>query len=245
VPKTTTTTPQQIGDIGERAFEAFASRAGILTHQPNKDRNGWDNLLELNTIRAGDGRPRDLREGPLRCFVQIKTTMPGGKVRAVPLEILDKAAKDPGPWFFIHVQLDASNVAERYLVLHIDRDIVATVLQRERAATVANASLRELVSLPWSNAVEFGPNQHDRFGLWLRGTVAEPIAYSERKVDWLRHVGFEAMPIHGSFRLGSSREVGDLAEVFLGLRESVEVKELKIANVRFGIPVAEPIIPGP
>jgi hypothetical protein len=81
---------QQIGDVGESAFQAFVAPAGLLTHAPSKDRNGWDTLLELNVACLQDGLDHRRHERPFRgraVLVRTVTYFP----------FCEPAAPDPDP----------------------------------------------------------------------------------------------------------------------------------------------------
>ena len=62
-----------IGDLGEADFVRLCTSVGLIATKPEKDKNGWDYLVEF-PFQSIDILPIDSQPSAIKCMVQVKST---------------------------------------------------------------------------------------------------------------------------------------------------------------------------
>ena len=233
---------QKIGDIGEAEFGRMAVGAGFDVHPPARDRRGWDQLLEIHVPVPDETLSADHNPGPLGAFVQVKTTTGDRDPEGIKLSVLDRAVKDPNPWFFAHVRLDPSDRPVEIRVLHVDRELMAVVLRAERASQGALHKRR--LALPWSTAERIPLDDFQALRHFVLKTVGDPRSYAAAKLAHERQVGYDEYPGRIRFRLSSGEDLVRMGDALLGSGDDVSVRDMAFGDVRFGLESTLKVLPG-
>ena len=112
----------QIGTIGQDAFNYLCSQALITATIPKKDKYGWDYQLEWDRLR-------EAFEPPETCFVQVKTASKGARSASITLSNWRRMAHGHAPWFVVAVALQ-DREAESFYVVPIDEALVARAVKK-------------------------------------------------------------------------------------------------------------------
>lgn len=229
---------KRIGRIGESRIQELAHRAGFVVHQPKDDEHGWDHLLELQLIPE-DRVSLDRRPPLLRASVQVKTSR-AHDAFAIKLTVLENAAKDTHPWFFILVLLDKDDEPDELRVVHIDNVWVEKILQRLRMATSESKEeiSEQTMRVSWQEASPLDASDCSAFRDFIVGRTGDPSAYARRKLDANESCGEPRW--RAAITLGNGVSAERLAEAFVGRGASLPVSSMNYSEIRFGVelPVA-------
>ncbi len=97
-------TYRNLGDLGEFTLGQWCSQVGITPNPVQKDKTGWDGLLEFplfHDLSFNPHVPLDRGLDPLRCFVQVKSTDKRPGKWKVKLSNLSLFALNPYPAFLL------------------------------------------------------------------------------------------------------------------------------------------------
>ncbi len=230
-----------LGDEGEHIFASWCAREGLLAQKVSSDASGWDFLVQ-------EPARIDLVRMPLTVLVQVKTTLSRHRyVDGVSLNNWNALARSPLPTFFLVLHAERTEV-DRAALVHMDERRIAKVLMRirklrsEGKTGVGDRKMR----LRWSSDEELSPPLSRSFRDTLEAVVADPAEYANTKQQWLRTVGYEDGHHRISFSASGTDEVTPqrlLAEVVVGLRDSLPVANWSFKELRFGIESDSPLQP--
>jgi hypothetical protein len=196
---------------------------------------GWDWFVEFP--RPQPALPADEQPPPLKALVQVKSTT-GRPVSRIKLTNALRFANDPLPCFIVLYRYVKSNAPEIY-VKHFWIDLIEIVLRRARLAHAEGVEHLNKIEVD----IRFG--QEDRVTrnvaqevLKLASSVGSDYEGLKRKRS--REIGFEREPIIGEITFGSGVTEAELAEMQVGLRDSVSISRLELRTNRFGIPARTP-----
>lgn len=131
-------TNKQFGNLGERKVGEWAERSGMTVTEPGEDERGWDLLLEFDlrddeSATSDEPLDRDSRE--FKAYAQVKTTSRTPGKWPIKLSNLARLVQHVVPSYVVVLEMDSrypdSEVDTAYVV-HIGRDIIADVLEKQR-----------------------------------------------------------------------------------------------------------------
>jgi len=88
-------TADELGEAGELQFADLAARARLFANKSQRDRTGWDYVVEFPMPEAGPGISLDARR-PTLCKIQVKATTDREPVR-LRLSSAERLAKQEAP----------------------------------------------------------------------------------------------------------------------------------------------------
>jgi hypothetical protein len=228
-----------LGEWGEAQFRALCAASGLVANKAERDKMGWDFLVELPPSGT---LPLDQRPNGLRCRVQIKTQwQTEGSRFKMSLSAAERLAKDPGPSFILLLSAKRPDegsdpeLVECHLihVLGINLERVLKRLREAAADTQAAPLNEQTISYSGSTAGEklaiTGSAIRDAL---TRTCGADPHVYIEMKKQQLTELGYT----QGRYQLDttiSANNIDEFVEMMLGLRP-LSVDTLKTFDVRFG-----------
>lgn len=230
----------QLGKIGEAAFEQLCIAAGLIPNNVSWDRKGWDFVVDWRH----DAARTDFDSRPVlpTCLVQVKTQWNGAKSVSAPLLALEHLAKDLRPAFIfvLHVTDDLTSAAA-YLA-HLRGDLLAFILKSLREVRAAKKRLSgrqvRLALDDWFTPLLV---DHHAFRQSLEAAIGPSMsAYAEAKQRQLDTLGFEHGHMDVSVKLAGNRQ--EITDAFLGLRP-IQVTGATAVETRFGIPIPMPDFP--
>lgn len=96
-------TSDELGVAGEKLFAHLCGRAQLICNQSERDRTGWDFVVEF-PMPGADGTLTLDRRAPTACSVQLKSTTTSGPV-SLRLSSAERLAKHLGPSFVVVFRL--------------------------------------------------------------------------------------------------------------------------------------------
>lgn len=226
----------ELGEKGESRFQEFCADAKLTCNKSNRDRTGWDFLVEFPFEPPIGDRTLDKRCSAISCHLQVKTIWANSERVTLRLSSAEHLAKEPKPAFVYVLMInDALEAVDSYLI-HLRGKNLERILKRLRKAQAAielKINDAEITYDPKTAGVRLPPN-----GKALRDQLEcdcgpDPQAYVASKAEELEHLGFEK----GRYQLKATlqaRNVDELVEAFLGLRP-LEATATESLEVRFGV----------
>ncbi|QEH81582.1 hypothetical protein EIK56_27240 [Sphingomonas sp. C8-2] len=132
-------TSDQLGAAGESLFESLCLRARLEPNKSQRDRTGWDFIVELPMKEPDDAISLDHRR-PTTCHVQLKSTAgENGPRVSIRLSAIERLAKDVNPAFLIVFRLRPDGEPLRGYLIHLLGAHLARILRRLRGAQARQA----------------------------------------------------------------------------------------------------------
>src|SRR4029077_7573702 len=231
----------ELGEKGQARFKEICADAGLVCNKSDRDRTGWDFIVEFPFEIASDvSTPLESRKTPLSCHVQVKTLLDKNDRFQMRLSSAERLAKELKPAFVYVFKVDATlRITGAYLV-HILDESLGKILKRLRKEDVAGNSEpnRKKISLSASgNGILVAPTGHALCDALLEAVGADRHAYAAKKDEQLTTLGFSERPYSTEMTfLGDD----DLVDVLLGLKKDVPAINLRAEHTRFDIPVSLP-----
>lgn len=176
-------------------------------------------------------------------WVQVKGHSGRRRRIAVKLDNRERMVKDSQPWLFVVVVLTKDGrTVEEIAVVPVDRVLIEKTLKRLRSLSKKDHSrLHQLrQDLTWTKSHVLKRRNGDALLAAVRRHIgADPAKYQQEKAAFVRTVGFDEKPIHGTFTIGkmaTAKYMEMMADLAIGLRENVPIKGFRVQHVRFGIP---------
>ncbi|MBW6525255.1 hypothetical protein KZ813_00195 [Sphingomonas sp. RHCKR7] len=226
------------GRHGEKAFSLLCSKHSVTCNKADEDDLGWDYILHFpppNLLHL----PTDRRSSGIAALVQIKATQVAARRWSISLKNALSLIRSPLPAFIVCVEIDASD-RETFHAIHLWREDIATVLKAARRAYVE----RDEVINHRTISFQFGDETRrpDVLG-WMSDEIERVggSSYAALKQLLVDTLGFEDG--HGIARIQFSNATPSaLADLQLGLIDSLEIDRFSLTPIRFGIESPEPEI---
>lgn len=227
---------RDLGREGENAFSGWCNHAGFSCNKSlDNDKFGWDFLVEFAS-EYSDNLPVDSQLPPIECKVQVKATQGYGQRVQIKVSALYRLVKYSNPAFICFIEYGFGHVPERAYLVHVDQNIIAKVLKR----------VRELESKGKGDKLHNSKitiNYRDEHkissldGIGIKHKILEYVPqgmfkYTENKIHCVSKVGNPGYKLTTKF---DSNDIDAFQDVFLGLKETVFIKEVKAFSSRFDI----------
>lgn len=242
---------RDVGEIGENVLGQWAAQVGITANRVQRDRTGWDVLLELPTEVSSVNAPIDYRPHPVQCLVQVKSTDERPGLWAIKLDNWFRFITTPLPAFFLILEFDGEKDCQRAFLVHVDEVLIRKVLTRVRKLSVSLPQVAlhtKTMSFPYG--IEHVLASNDGTGLLnaIKHHVGIAAKYVLAKQDLLRSIGYEhgrelIVAQLGLPKVDQHKSLDDaLVDWSLGLaKDAVIAPGAKVYDDRFGILFPDPI----
>ncbi|RZI99649.1 MAG: hypothetical protein EON90_10645 [Brevundimonas sp.] len=227
-------TSDELGAAGEDLFAMLATRARLNVNRSDRDRTGWDFIVEFPMPEPGTGVTMDDRRGPV-CFIQLKTTA-GADPVSLRLSSAERLAKQDNPSFIIVLRLTRSGEPMSGYLIHLIGPRLARVLKRLRVAHAKGdfAVNRNTISFDYRRDGEwFEPTPEGLRGALEAACGPDPVASILEKRDQLENLGRERgfVEAEAAFQVESRQ---NLEDILLGL-QPIRPVGFKAFDTRFGV----------
>jgi hypothetical protein len=233
----------KLGKKGESRFDEICADVGLDCNKSQYDRTGWDFIVEFPFGEIVDNQPSlDIRRAPLSCHVQVKTLWSKNDKITLRLSAAERLAKELKPSFIYVLKVDdALNFSYAYAI-HVLNEPLAKILRRLRKEHAAGTTA------PNRRTISFSASR-DGFLVRPTGVAFRDFAlsvcgpdlrsYSVRKSEQLERLGFEERPFKIKMKIAADG-IGDLVDIFLGLKKNASASEIEASVTRFGVALPEP-----
>ena len=234
---------EELGGLGETAFEQVCIRNNLSGNKAKRDRTGFDYVVEWLEKAEPAKKIRDKLPPSLSCSVQVKAKWDGNDYVDVSLASVERLARDSKPaFFYIFTFADDTQLISSH-VIHVMGDFLAKIQLRSREA-YKNKTNDKKARFGFS-VKEFGiPMTGDlnEFRRYVEDCVGSSMhEYGNRKSVERDTVGYEngGVELRGNFKVPN---LDALKNAFLGIGH-VEIDISEAIDTRFGISVPIPDFP--
>jgi len=229
--------------MGESTFNLWCGQAGLTANGSQVDRTGWDFFVEFPF--AGNTDPTQLHAPAIECKVQVKATDRAVRKLQIKLSNLRRLITAPMPAFFVFIEFDGMDVAQRAFLVHVDDNLISKTLKRihelDNTSKVFDPHKRTLT-------VHYGPDHAVAAltGDSLKKKIEEYVPnglteYVAKKSQHLESTGFESGFAQIEFCTKGKESLIDLIDVSIGLKQSVQILQFEGFHTRFGIKSKSPL----
>jgi hypothetical protein len=226
--------PDELGAAGESLFAGLCARAGLVCNKSDRDRTGWDFVVEFPMPQPGVGIPLDGRS-PTACAVQLKSTATAGPIK-VRLSAAERLAKDPRPAFIVVFRLTPGGEGITGFLIHLVDRALGKVLHRLRVAHANKAFDVNRATISFDHrklGTQFVLTPHGLRQALLDAMSDDPAAYVAEKQRQLSELGYRGMGLEAEV-LVRLENIAHLSDIALGLAP-LKPERLRAYDTRFGI----------
>ncbi|WP_444908922.1 hypothetical protein [Microbulbifer sp. TRSA005] len=228
---------RDLGLMGESTFSLWCADVGIVPNGSQIDKTGWDFFVEFPFDSSLS--PQDIHKPAFECKVQVKATDKNDRKLPITLSNLRRLITAQMPAFFVFIEFDKKDTAQRSYVVHVDNNMISKVLKRlhevEQSEKENKLNKRTMtIHYDDSNLLNM-PN-----GVSLKSNILGHIGdnYSEyiaSKKSHLESTGYEGGFAQITFTTEGEENLRSLIDVSLGIEKEVEIAKFKGVDTRFGI----------
>jgi hypothetical protein len=225
-----------LGEAGEALFAYLSARASLTCNKSNRDRTGWDFVVEFAMPEPTIGVTLDERS-PTACTVQLKSTAAANPVK-LRLSAAERLAKDLRPAFIIVFRLTPAGEPRSGYLIHLLGSALRRILHRLR---IAHAKKdfdvnRTEISFDYRKLGTRFPLTPDGLRQALLDACgSQRAAYVTEKQRQLDELGYEDGDLEAEAQIWIE-SADHLSDIALGLAP-VQPKSFRAFDIRFGIRV--------
>lgn len=224
---------KRIGDAGEKEFDSLCARARLVTNKAVIDEFAWD--LQVEFPAPTEQTVIDIHTPPLRCRVQIKTTTTKSRNVGFKVSNLHLMATAHEPFFAALVVLDDDLELKDIYLKHVWKDEIEQFLtwaaEAKSHQDLKLNQVRKSIKFTQKERIQ-NCDKHKLRKAMEDAIGADLSRYIARKSELLAKAGQPSKHLH--FSMGAA-QMDAFLDVFLQLRESAPVGEVKASAKRFGI----------
>ncbi|MGJ8537134.1 MAG: hypothetical protein ACSHW2_08260 [Parasphingopyxis sp.] len=231
---------KNLGDWAEDRFALYCSQAGVVANKSNKDRTGWDYLLEFAQVNSA-GLPPDQHKPEMTARVQVKSRERGTLSTTIKLDNAHRFAASPDPCFVVLAAATDGGEPVRFYAKHFWKPEIERTLKRLRQA---ESKSKPVHKQSFSVAFKEEDDHTDDLVEWMREIASQDrTAYSAEKQKLTKTLGYE----EGS-PVGTVTFAHDDLEAFvdhsIGLTPKINLTHVRMVDKRFGIEAKKPLFEG-
>lgn len=216
----------------------MCSVADLTCNPSREDDYGWDFLVEIPSESSKPDIPTDKWPPAISAFVQIKSTEGIRKRTQMKVSNALQLAKKPEPCFIVLFHRDEE--CERIYARLFDRRDMERTLRRARETSVRGQPAHKAkVTFSFSDDEEHTSDLVDWMLTRVRGLGAGYGAEKSRLAD---SIGYESRNWRAKITFVGASGPDDFVDLQLGLKDQLEISEVKIFDARFGIETPSPVI---
>lgn len=234
---------RDLGLMGESTFSLWCADVGLIPNGSQIDKTGWDFFVEFPF--DSDLSPLGIHKPALECKVQVKATDKNDRKLSITLSNLRRLITAQMPAFFVFIEFDNKDMAQRSYVVHVDNELISKVLKRlheiEQSDKDNNFNKRTMtIHYDDSNLLEMS-NGNSLKSCFVRYIGDDASEYIANKKAHLESTGYEGGFAQMTFTTEGEENLKSLIDVSLGIREEVKISKFKGVDTRFGILSNKPL----
>lgn len=226
----------ELGEKGELAFAGMCVDASLISNKANRDRTGWDYIIEFAFPEPARFTMLDSRPQPVECRVQIKTVWTGASSVKFRLSSAERLAKARQPAFIFVLECGNDLKLQALYGLQVTDEVLSRILREVRQCQ-AEGSIKinqKTISIPYKSLGKLLRPSGDAIRNYIQVSVGEDQdAYLLRKLDQMKNLGVTGGRYSGKFTIEAESEV-EIHDVLLGLKRG-KLSQINVDEVRWGI----------
>ncbi|WXG58864.1 MAG: hypothetical protein ROD09_09860 [Candidatus Sedimenticola sp. (ex Thyasira tokunagai)] len=223
--------------MGESTFSLWCADVGLIPNGSQVDKTGWDFFVEFPF--SSEVSTHEIHKSAFECKVQVKATDQNKRRLSITLSNLRRLITAQMPAFFVFIEFDGEDTAQRAFVVHIDNSLISKVLKRlhklEQSDKDNNFNKRTM-TIHYDNSHLLERLNGECLKQCLLTHIGDNIAdYIASKKAHLESTGYEGGFGQMTFTTEGEDNLKTLIDVSLGIEKQVDVSKFKGVNTRFGI----------
>lgn len=235
---------RDLGTMGESTFSLWCAEVGLVHNGSRIDKTGWDFYVEFPFNQESNAEK--LHIPAIECKIQVKATDKVDRKLSIKLSNLRRLITAQMPAFFVFIEFDGKNTAQRAYIRHIDGDLISKILKRIHEIEQLEGRTdhhKRTMTIPYDQVHEI----KQPFGHTLKSAIEsctgkDMAEYIAKKKKILESAGFENGTSHISFTTEGEENLRHLIDVSIGARKSVDIQSFTGHHIRFGIKSRSPIV---
>ena len=246
MPKSRRLNSDQLGAKGEQRFAELCLDAELEPNKSERDRHGWDFLVEFPFATPVPDEDIAARAQPPECRIQVKTRWDSQSQIKLRLSSAERLAKKETPTFICVLTVNNALEYTHLHVLHVDGELLDIILKKLREMQDVSKSISINKEFLYVSVAKHGVEievSGDALRSYIQTCVGSDYrTYVQRKITTLKETGFSSTPLRGSFTVESS-DPNEFADFLLGLTPLPAVS-FEMSETRWDIelPVTLPIL---
>lgn len=235
---------RDLGLMGESTFSLWCAEVGLIPNGSQIDKTGWDFFVEFPFSPGLSAH--DIHKPAFECKVQVKATDKSDRKLPITFSNLRRLITAQMPSFFVFIEFDGKNSAQRAYVVHIDNELITKVLKRlheiEQSSKANNFNKRKMtIHYDESNLLDKhnGESLKHCFSSHIGEDIAEYISNKKRHLE---STGYENGFAQITFTTEGEDNLKTLIDMSLGIEAEVELSKIRGVDTRFGILSKNPSI---
>lgn len=229
---------RDLGRMGESAFSQWCASVGLTANNSHVDQTGWDFLVEFDFNTHESLEYSTIHDAALECKVQVKSTDKIDRKLAIKLSNLKRLATAAIPAFFVFIEFDGTDSAQRVFVVHLDKTLSSKIMSRlHDIEQEGNSHLLHKKTL----TIRYDDSHLlcDVTGLALVAAMRASIGpsmsdYVAQKHVHLRTTGFDDGFAKLTFSVEGVEAMSRLVDMSIGIAVDAEISNVKGFKQRFG-----------
>jgi len=235
---------RDLGSMGENTFSLWCAAAGLITNGSQIDMTGWDFFVEFPF--SSKLTTHEIHKSAFECKVQVKATDQNKRKLSIALSNLRRLITAQMPAFFVFIEFDGKNSAQRAFVVHVDESLTSKVLERLHKVE-QNESDNKLNKRTMTIHYDESHMLKNLNGECLKQCLLDYIGdsiefYIDRKKSHLESTGYENGFAQLTFSTDGEENLKTLIDVSLGIKNYVNISKVKGVDTRFGIQNKSPFV---
>lgn len=231
---------ENLGDWAEDRFALYCSQAGVIANKSNKDRTGWDYLLEFSQMNSAN-LPPDHHKPEMTARVQVKSRERGKLATTIKLDNAHRFAASPDPCFVVLAAATDGGEPVRFYAKHLWKPEIERTLKRLRQA---ESNIKPVHKQSFSVAFKKEDDHTDDLIEWMRGiSLQDRAAYSAEKQKLNKTLGYEEGGTVGTVTFALD-DLEAFVDHSIGLTPKINLTHFRLVDKRFGIEANQPLFEG-
>nr|WP_315204092.1 hypothetical protein [uncultured Albidiferax sp.] len=235
---------RDLGTMGESTFSLWCAEVGLVHNGSKIDKTGWDFYVEFPF--TGQSSADELHSAAIECKVQVKATDKRERKLPIKLSNLRRLITAQMPAFFVFIEFDGENTAQRIFLRHIDKKIISKTLKKIHEIEQLEGRTdhhKRTMTIDYGNEHEISPITGQGLKAAIESLVGNNMAsYVSAKKKFLESTGFESGFAQLTATTEGEENLHQLIDVSIGARKSVTIKSFKGYHTRFGVKRKSPMI---
>lgn len=235
---------RDLGLMGESTFSLWCADAGLIPNGSQIDKTGWDFFVEF-PFDSGT-TTTEIHKSAFECKVQVKATDKNERKLPITLSNLRRLITAQMPSFFVFIEFDGKNSAQRAFVVHVDNNLISKVLKRLHEVEQSekdNVFNKRTMTIHYDDSHALKKLDGACLKENLLGHMGDNLAeYISKKKSHLESTGFEDGFAQMTFTTEGEDNLKTLIDVSLGIKKRVDISRFEGTNIRFGISSKIPLV---
>jgi|GEM_PF-5255458 hypothetical protein len=224
---------RDVGRLGEKQFDLWASEMNVTINPSKEDERGWDFIIEIPDYLQRDYHLAKYPH-PIKSFVQVKSKDKGERSVSIKLSNWRNLIDTPLPTFILIFEFLGKNEPQNAFMIHIGEDLIKRYYGRLKELDPSAKLNKKTMT------VSYGKNEKiencDSYTLFK--TIVNHIKpnfqkYTIDKTDLINEYGYDPLNFDFTIHFDLPEEYGDdieeyLVDFALGIVGAIEFNELEI-----------------